>query len=101
MIYGIFSNDSERPLIRGTAYRALCRSENIEWKDIVPAPSVVDSSTEIDRGILERVERRLGRRFHYSVARMKLSILALVRTETSVLRSNSDILGHIAMSAQR
>jgi hypothetical protein len=64
IIHGIFANDAERPLIRGTAYRALCRSEKIEWKDIVPAPSEVDSSTEIDRGILERVERKLGRRFH-------------------------------------
>ncbi len=64
MIYSIFSNNRERPLIRGAAYTALCRSEKIEWKDIVPAPGQIDSSTEISREILERVERKLGRRFH-------------------------------------
>jgi hypothetical protein len=64
MIYSIFSNDKERPLMRGAASNALCRSEKIEWKDIVPAPMEVDSSTQIDRGILERVERKLRRRIH-------------------------------------
>jgi hypothetical protein len=64
LIYSIFSNDGERPLMRGAAYRALCRSEKMEWKDIVPAPMEVDSSTEIDREILERVERKLRRRAH-------------------------------------
>jgi hypothetical protein len=61
-IYSIFSDERERPLIRGSAYRALCRSEKIEWKDIVPAPREIDSSTEIDREILERVERKLQHR---------------------------------------
>jgi hypothetical protein len=64
VIYNIFSDQGERPLIRAVAYRALCRSESIEWKDIIPAPRVVDSSTEIDRGVVERVERKLGRSTH-------------------------------------
>lgn len=64
VIYDIFSDERERPLVRAAAYRALCRSEKIEWRDIVPAPRVVDSSTEIDLVVLERVERKLGRHTH-------------------------------------
>jgi hypothetical protein len=64
VIYNIFSDQRERPLIRAAAYRALCRSEKIEWRDIVPVPRLVDSSTEIDQGVVERVERKLGRRTH-------------------------------------
>jgi hypothetical protein len=59
IVYDIFSDDGERPVIRSSAYIALCRSEKIEWKDILPAPRVVDSTTEVNRQVLERVERRL------------------------------------------
>jgi hypothetical protein len=59
MIYDIFSDARERPLIRAAAYNALCRSEGMEWKDIVPTPRVLDSSTEINREVLDRVEKKL------------------------------------------
>jgi hypothetical protein len=60
IVYNTFSDQRERPLIRGAAYRSLCRSERLEWKDIVPAPKKVDSSTEVDRSVLERVEQKLS-----------------------------------------
>src|SRR5258708_4862851 len=64
IIYSIFSNDEERPLLRSVAYRALCRAERMEWRDIVPASRLVDFSTEIDREVLERVKKKLQRRAH-------------------------------------
>jgi hypothetical protein len=64
MIYSIFSNEGERPLVRSAAYFALCRSEKTEWKDIPPASRLVDFATEINREILKRVERKLGGRTH-------------------------------------
>lgn len=62
LIYDIFSDEREDPIMRAAAYEALCRSEGMEWKDIVPAPRVVDSSTEVNREVLGRVEKKLGRR---------------------------------------
>lgn len=64
IIYNIFSNDEERPVIRSAAYFALCRSEKVEWKDIPPASRVVDFSREINSGVLEGVRRKLLRRTH-------------------------------------
>lgn len=64
LIYGIFLNEEERPLIRSAAYFALCRSEKLEWKDIPSASRLVNFSTEIDMQVIERVERKLGRRLH-------------------------------------
>jgi len=62
IIYDIFSDESERPLVRSAAYIALCRSEKMEWKDMMPLPRVVDSSTEINREVVDRVRMKLGRR---------------------------------------
>jgi hypothetical protein len=62
VIYDTFSDQRERPLIRASAYCALCRSEKLEWKEILPAPRIIDSSKEIDMEVLERVEQKLGRR---------------------------------------
>jgi hypothetical protein len=59
IVYDIYGNPEERGLIRAAAYIALCRSAGAEWRDIVPAPGFVDSSTEVDREILRRVEQKL------------------------------------------
>jgi hypothetical protein len=64
MIFRIFSEDSERPLIRSAAYFSLCRSDGKEWRDIPPASRVVDFLTEIDQEVLKRVARKLGRHLH-------------------------------------
>jgi hypothetical protein len=64
MIYDIFSNSGEGAVIRSAAHSALCRSEGVEWRDIPPASRVTDFSTEINRTVLEGVERKLRRRTH-------------------------------------
>jgi len=60
IIYNIFSNNGERLLIRSAAYFALCRSEKIVSRDLRPSSLLVDFSKEINREVLERVERKLG-----------------------------------------
>ena len=60
----LFERRRERSLIRGAAYSALCRSEKMEWRDMLPAPRVFDSSTEIDREVLKRVKQKLRRHTH-------------------------------------
>ena len=59
VIYGIFSNETERSLIRSAAYRAICRSEGVEWRDMPPASRVFDFSKEINHAMLFRVEKKL------------------------------------------
>jgi hypothetical protein len=64
MIYSIFSNDGERPLIRDAAYSALCRSEKMEWREMLPVPTMIGRCTEKGREVLERVRKKLRRRTH-------------------------------------
>jgi hypothetical protein len=59
IIYSAFSNETERLLIRSAAYHALCRSDGVEWRDMLPASRVVDFSREINPAIISRVEKKL------------------------------------------
>jgi hypothetical protein len=59
IIYGTFSNEKERPLIRSAAYFALCRSDGQEWRDIPPASRILDFSREVDCDLIDRVEIKL------------------------------------------
>jgi hypothetical protein len=59
IIYDIFADKDERPLLRSEAYCALCRSERLEWANIPPASKLVDFTTEVDSAVIERVQRKL------------------------------------------
>jgi hypothetical protein len=58
-VYSIFSNETERPLMRNAAYFALCRSEGVEWRDMPPASRILDFSREADQVIVASVQRKL------------------------------------------
>jgi len=59
IIYRIFADNAERPLMRSAAYCALCRAHGAEWRDLPPASRVMDLATEVNHQLVARIEQYL------------------------------------------